>query len=231
VLRRIGGQLVHEDRHPLQLQVALLRYAVHTLSFPEASPLQKQSALAAACSLADQITRTVRTELALRVDWIEPELTGAGRLGITPCPGRQDQGHDLDTDLAQLRSQGATRLLCLLTDAELHWAGVPDLGPRAQAAGLTYHRVPVPDQDTPDAADATELVRWCRQATERGEAVVVTSMRGLGRSGTVAACCLAAAGMSPEAAIAAVRAARGPRALETIAQENFVVTFASATRR
>jgi hypothetical protein len=64
VLRRIGGQLCHEDRHPLQLQVALLRYAVHTLSFPEASPLQKQSALAAACSLADQITHTVQAELA-----------------------------------------------------------------------------------------------------------------------------------------------------------------------
>ena len=64
VLRRIGGQLCHEDRHPLQLQVALLRYAVHTLSFPEPSPLQKQSALAAACSLADQITRTVEAALA-----------------------------------------------------------------------------------------------------------------------------------------------------------------------
>ena len=106
VLREIGGQLCHEDRHPLQLQVALLRYAVHTLSFPEPSPLQKQAALAAACSLADQITHTVQAELALRVDWIEPDLIGTGRLGITPCPGRQDQGRDLDTDLAQLRSQG-----------------------------------------------------------------------------------------------------------------------------
>src|SRR6185312_8406961 len=144
VLRGIGGQLCHEDRHPLQLQVALLRYAVHTLSFPEPSALQKQWALAAACSLADQITRTVQAELALRVDWVESELTGAGRLGITPCPGRRDRGRDLDTDLAQLRSQGATRLLCLLTDSELRWAGVPDLGSRAQAASLTYHRVPVP---------------------------------------------------------------------------------------
>jgi protein-tyrosine phosphatase/nicotinamidase-related amidase/aminoglycoside phosphotransferase (APT) family kinase protein len=231
VLRGIGGQLCHEDRHPLQLQVALLRYAVHTLSFPEPSALQKRWALAAACSLADQITRTVQAELALRVDWIESGLIGAGRLGITPCPGRRDRGRDLDTDLAQLRSHGGTRLLCLLTDSELRWAGVPDLGPRAQAAGLTYHRVPVPDQDTPDAADTIELVRWCREATARGEAVVVTSMDGLGRSGTVAACCLVAAGMSPEAAIAAVRTARGPRALETIAQENFVVTFASTTRR
>jgi len=74
-------------------------------------------------------------------------------------------------------------------------------------------------------------VQWCREGTERGEAVVVTSMGGLGRSGTVAACCLVDAGMSPEAAIAAVRTARGPRALETIAQEDFVVTFASATQR
>jgi protein-tyrosine phosphatase len=55
-------------------------------------------------------------------------------------------------------------------------------------------------------------------------------MGGLGRSGTVAACFLVAAGMPPDTAIAAVRAARGPRALETVAQEDFVVTFASAMR-
>jgi protein-tyrosine phosphatase len=231
VLRRIGGRLCREDRHPLQLQVALLRYAVHTLSFPEASPLQKQSALAAACSLADQVSRTVEAEQTLRIDWIESALVGAGRLGITLCPGRRDRGRDLGTDLTQLRSQGATRLLCLLTDAELRWAGVPDLGPRAQAAGLTYRRFPIPDQGTPDVADAIDLARWCREATERGEAVVVTCMGGLGRSGTVAACFLVTGGMSTEAAIAAVRAARGPRALETAAQEDFVVTFAAATRR
>jgi protein-tyrosine phosphatase len=231
VLRRIGGELCHEDRHPLQLQVALLRYAVHTLTFPEASPLQKQSALAAACSLADQITHTVHAELALRVDWIEPGLIGTGRLGITPCPGRQDQGRNLDADLAQLRSTGATRLLCLMADSELRWAGVSGIGPRAQAAGLSYRRLPVPDQGTPDVADAMELVQWCREATEKGEAVAVTSMDGLGRSGTIAACSLVAAGISPEAAIAAVRTARGPRALETIAQEDFVVSFASAVQR
>jgi protein-tyrosine phosphatase/nicotinamidase-related amidase/aminoglycoside phosphotransferase (APT) family kinase protein len=231
VLRRIGGQLCHEDRHPLQLQVALLRYAVHTLSFPEPSALQKHSALAAACSLAEQITGTVEAELALRIDWIEPDLIGTGRLGIIPCPGQRNRSRGLDTDLAQLRSQGATRLLCLLTDSELRWAGVPNLGPHAQAAGLTYRRLPVPDQGTPEVADAVDLVRWCREATERGEAVVVSSMGGLGRSGTIAACFLVAAGTSPDAAIAAVRTARGPRAFETATQEDFVLTFASATRQ
>jgi hypothetical protein len=229
VLRGIGGQLCHEDRHPLQLQVALLRYAVHTLSFPQSAPLQKQSALAAACSLADQITRTVEAESALRVDWVESELIGAGRLGITLCPGRRDRGRDLDTDLTRLRSEGVTRVLSLLTDSELDWAGVPDLGPRTHAAGLTYRRFPVPDQGIPEVADALELVRWCGEATERRETVVLTCMGGLGRSGTVAACFLVNAGMAPDAAIAAVRAARGARAIETIAQEDFIVTFAAAT--
>ena len=116
-------------------------------------------------------------------------------------------------------------------DGNPRWAGVPDLGPRAQAAGLTYHRLPVPDQGTPDIADAIDLARWCLEATERGEAVVVTCMAGLGRSGTVAACSLVAAGISPDAAIAAVRTARGPRALETTAQEGFVVSFAAAMQR
>jgi nicotinamidase-related amidase len=59
LLRRIAGTVCHEDRNPVQLQVALLRYAVHTLSFEESTPLQKQWALAAACSLADQIARAV----------------------------------------------------------------------------------------------------------------------------------------------------------------------------
>jgi protein-tyrosine phosphatase len=61
--------------------------------------------------------------------------------------------------------------------------------------------------------------------------VVVSSMGGLGRSGTIAACFLVAAGTSPDAAIAAVRTARGPRAFETATQEDFVLTFASATRQ
>jgi protein-tyrosine phosphatase/nicotinamidase-related amidase len=227
LVRQIVGRLCQEDRNPLQLQVALLRYAVHTLSFPESSMRQKQWALAAACSLADQITRTVHDELILRVDWVRSELIAPGQLGITICPGRADRGRDLDADLARLRSEGVARLLCLSTDFELEWAGVPELASQARAVGLDYRQLAVPDQGTPEQGEAIELVRWCREATLRGESVVVTCMGGLGRSGTVAACCLVAAGTAPNEAITAVRAARGPRALETVGQEAFVATFAS----
>jgi protein-tyrosine phosphatase/nicotinamidase-related amidase len=227
VLRGIVAQICHDDRNPLQLRVAGLRYAVHTLSFPEPSRLQKQWALAAACSLAEQIAATVEADLVLRVDWIESPRIETGRLGITICPGRKDRERDLDTDLAQLRADGVDRLLCLSTDAELDWFGVSDLGAKARAVGLDYLGLPVPDQGTPAPGEAADLVRWCRDGLRRGESVVVTCTGGLGRSGTIAACTLVDAGLSPSAAVASVRAARGPRALETSAQEDFVSTFAA----
>jgi protein-tyrosine phosphatase len=72
--------------------------------------------------------------------------------------------------------------------------------------------------------DALELVRSRGEATQRGQTVVVTYIGGLGRSGTLAACVPVSAGPEPQAAIAAV----GPRALKTIAQEDFMVMFAAA---
>src|SRR6185437_13370391 len=103
VLRNTVSQICHDDRNPLQYQIAGLRYAVHTLSFPEPSQLQKQSALAAACSLADQIAGTVQANLVLRVDWVQSPHIGPGRIGITICPGRQDRDRNLEADLARLR--------------------------------------------------------------------------------------------------------------------------------
>ncbi len=55
LLRSIGGKLCHEDTNPLQLNIALLRYAVHTLSFFESNAYQKLWALAAACGHAEAV--------------------------------------------------------------------------------------------------------------------------------------------------------------------------------
>jgi hypothetical protein len=227
VLRNAISEICHDDRNPLQYQLAALRYAVHTLGFPEPSPPQKQWALVAACSLADQVAATVKANLVLRVDWVDSPQIPAGRLGMTICPGRQDRDRDLEADLDRLRAEGVDRLLCLSTEAEMDWAGVPDLGSRAEALGFDYRWLPVPDQGTCSLSEAVDLVRWCREGLERGESVVITCMGGLGRSGMVAACTLVDLGASPAAAIASVRAARGPRALETSGQEELVSRFAA----
>ncbi len=62
LLREIGGRLCREDHHPLQLEVALLRYAVHTLGFDECSTAQKHWALAAAGLLCDRVRETMLAE-------------------------------------------------------------------------------------------------------------------------------------------------------------------------
>lgn len=234
-LRAIGARLCREDRHPHQMDVALLRYAVHTLSFDEASPLQKEWALAAACGLAEDVMATMNAELPLRVDWLagptETAVLGSGRLGLTICPGRRDRGRALDRDLGALAAAGARRLVCLVTQSELEWLGVPDLAERARATGFAVRHVPVPDQGVPEREEAEALVAYCEEALAAGEPVVIHCQGGLGRSGTLAACVLTARGLAPDEAIAAVRRARGPRAVETAIQEAFVAHFAKTSAR
>jgi protein-tyrosine phosphatase len=232
VLREIGGRLCREDRSPLQLEVALLRYAVHTLGFDESCPAQKRWALAAAGLLSDRVTETVLASSALRLDWFSSDSRGRGSVGITICPGRRDRRRNLDADLAVLVDQGVTRLLTLLPDTELEWAGVGDLPTRARAVGIDCRQFPVPDQGVPSLEDARELVRWCREGVEAGGRVVISCLGGLGRSGTIAACYLVEEqGESGPEAISAVRRARGPRAVESISQEAFVSAYAATTER
>ena len=229
LLREIGGRLCREDRHPLQLEAALLRYAVHTLGFDESSAAQKRWALAAAGLLSDRVMETMLANQALRVDWFSTGPDGHDSVGITICPGRRDRRRDLDADLAVLVEGQVTRLLSLLPDTELEWAGVGDLPARARAVGIDCRQFPVPDQAAPGLEDARELVRWCREGVAAGGRVVISCMGGLGRSGTIAACYLVEQGLSAPQAISAVRRARGPRAVETRSQEAFVAAYAATT--
>jgi protein-tyrosine phosphatase/nicotinamidase-related amidase len=227
ILREIGGRLCREDRHPLQLEVALLRYAVQTLEFDESSAAQKRWALAAAGLLSDRVRETILANEALRVDWFAADHDGRGVVGITICPGRRDRRRDLDADLAILVDAGVTRLVTLLPDTELVWAGVGDLPARVRAMGIDCRQLPIPDQGVPALEDARELVRWCREGLADGGRVVISCLGGLGRSGTIAACYLVEQGESPSQAISAVRGARGPRAVETRSQEAFVAAYAA----
>ncbi|MCA9682743.1 MAG: isochorismatase family protein [Myxococcales bacterium] len=221
-LRSFYPPLIHSDRDPFQLWVALLRYAGHTLSFDEAGPLQKLWALYAACRLSARISESLIASTRLRVDFVEPAWAGAGRVGLTLLPGRRDYGRDLGDDLATLRADGIGRVLCMVPRDELERYGVGDLLDAYREAGLTALHLPVVDQKASSVADMDQALAFIDAGVQAGEAVLVHCVGGLGRSGMAVACYLGKQGLDAAEAIARVRGARGPRAVETAVQEDFV---------
>jgi protein-tyrosine phosphatase len=180
----------------------------------------------------------IRTSLSdpIRVDFVDEEGHGLpGRLGLTFAPGKAYQGlsatwdRDLALDLARLRDEYRTRVLVtLLEEFELSLARIPTLFESARRAGIEPIWYPIRDVSTPrDPADPIPVVRQIIGRMAAADTVVVHCMGGIGRSGTIAACVLAARGLPPARAIAAVRAAR-PAALETREQEAFVGLFRRA---
>jgi ADP-ribosylglycohydrolase len=153
-----------------------------------------------------------------------------GILGLTLCPGKvQEDGltgawqRDLDLDLRAVRDWGACALVTLMEGRELAACRVADL-PARLPAGIAHFHLPIPDGGVPDAAwERAWAVAGPRIRTllREGGKVVVHCLGGLGRTGTIAARLLVEFGMTPEAAIQAVRAAR-PGAIETAGQEAYV---------
>jgi protein-tyrosine phosphatase len=182
------------------------------------------------------VPTTATTPFSLRVDWLpRSALALPGRLGLTRAPGRWAEGRDPDSDV-RLREDlgalgnvhGAKLLVTLLERGEI--AELGDLGSEARRAGLRWVHFPIPDMWVPSDVTATRrLVERVLRAVEQGEQVVVHCWGGLGRAGTVAACCLVARGCEPPHAIAIVRSAR-PGAVQSIQQELFIREFVSATR-
>jgi protein-tyrosine phosphatase/nicotinamidase-related amidase len=223
ILRGFHSELLGPRRDPLQALIAIVRYAVHTLSFDESDDRQKQWALYTAGRAARRLTDELQRSVPLRVDWLD--AAGDGRVGLTILPGRRDRGRDAAADVAQLVAERVTDVLCLLPDGELAAYGVPDLLERYRVAGLGVRQAPIADQSVPTLAEARSVVDWLRARLGAGGRVVIHCAAGLGRSGTIAACLLRAGGGSAEDAIAQVRVARGPRAVETEEQAAFVRAF------
>ncbi|OLC70798.1 MAG: hypothetical protein AUH83_16395 [Deltaproteobacteria bacterium 13_1_40CM_4_68_19] len=161
-----------------------------------------------------------------------------GRLGFAPAPGRWPHdprlGPDqtLGADLACLRDTcGAGVLVTLLEEDEMWRIGLGGLLDGVRSAGLETLWLPIADDTAPsDIVEAARLVGRILDHLAAGRTVVIHCHAGIGRSGTLAACCLVGAGADPRRAIELVREARRGAATAP-GQEAFVHEFALAQRR
>jgi hypothetical protein len=159
----------------------------------------------------------------LRIAW----LAGTDPLiGMTLTPGHPTQGaggrvipRDLDADLSRV-ARDAARLIVLLTDAELEAAGLNAIVERGLRVGLHVMRRPVIAAREVPGWLMTEITAWRRFGP-----TVYADSTGRGRSAIAAAWTLIAGGASVPDAVAAVRAARGLKALKSKAAEDRLVEF------
>lgn len=126
-----------------------------------------------------------------------------------------------DDELARLRAQGFTVLVCLLDESQQRRRYDVNT---AERAGWTHHSLPVPDFHAPTLDQLglfTELVQTMAQGTKG----LVHGQGGSGRTGTMAAAYWIANGLTAPEAIARVRQVR-PGAVETDEQTGVLQQFA-----
>jgi protein-tyrosine phosphatase len=177
-----------------------------------------------------------------RIDWVPAEDLAdgrPGRMGMTVLPGKRGPSvrypgriyrADPDADLAALRAAGIGRLILLVEDDELARWGDSALVARAARHGIEVDRHPIPDGSPPASAAAMDTILVSIADGRAVGDVGIACMGGVGRTGTVAACALVAAGWDAGGAIARIRELRHPTAVETAAQERFVQTYWSQCR-
>ncbi|GHD48916.1 protein-tyrosine-phosphatase [Thalassobaculum fulvum] len=146
----------------------------------------------------------------------------AGRLALGPVPAE-------DGDATAIAEWGASCVLGLTTPGEAAALGWGDIAGRFAALGIPWLNAPIEDFTAPDTGFERRWPAILDRLLARlaaGERVLVHCRGGKGRSGTVTAALLVAGGMTPDAAIAAVRRVR-PGAIETPEQEAWIRRLAT----
>ena len=148
-----------------------------------------------------------------------------GKLAVAPRPRGDDW---LDDEMASWRRAGVDVAVSLLTPAEAAEFGLEREADAADAHGIRFASVPIPDRGTPpDPAAAADLAHRVAGWMADGRTVAVHCRQGIGRAGMVAAAGLVAAGLPPDDALARVSAARGVPVPETPDQRRWVQEFAA----
>ena len=146
---------------------------------------------------------------------------GGGRLAIVPRPHGGDW---LADDLRDLHRAGVTVLVSTLTAFEEAELALAEEAALAEAAGLRFQALPLPDRGVPASTAALLPTLDALVADLAGGSTVAVHCRmGIGRSSLLAAALLARLGWEADAAWRPIELARGRPVPDTDEQRAWVI--------
>lgn len=149
-----------------------------------------------------------------------------GKLSISISPGKKDirWNRNLQKDLYEMREKSIQVIVCLLEWSEMKMLGIADYPRKSQEAGFLFYHLPIRDKGVPDQNEIDILIPTLVNHLMMGQNVLIHCREGLGRAGTICACCLTHFGYKGKDAIRTIRQRR-PGAIQTNNQERCVLNY------
>jgi protein-tyrosine phosphatase len=150
-----------------------------------------------------------------------------GNLAIMPAPRSLER---LEDTILSWKTDGIDSVVSLLEHAEM-----PGLS-EAEAElcgefGIEFLSFPMRDKSVPQSLERfAGLAKDVAGKVERGRAVAIHCLAGIGRSTILAACTLIYLGVNAEVALDMISDARGQEVPETEAQRQWILAFPKAAR-
>lgn len=157
-------------------------------------------------------------------DPLHPSIRG--RLSVAISPGKKDNrwNRDVDLDLKIIKDNGIKVIVCLLEWSEMRMLDIVDYPRKAEEAGFLFYHLPIRDCGVPSQNEISVLIPILVQHLVNGQHILIHCREGLGRAGTICACCLIRFGYDPKTAIEIIRKRR-PRAIQTHKQEECIAQY------
>jgi protein-tyrosine phosphatase len=155
--------------------------------------------------------------------WVEGPWPG--KLALTARPRGGDW---LEEEMAAWRRAGIDIVLSLLTPEEEQDLDLLQEAQEAKALGIKFYSLPIPDRQVPNSeSEVSAILDRLDADLTAGKNIAVHCRQGVGRTGLVAACLLVAKGVTPEAAVKTLSAARGTPVPETVEQRRWIDHYAA----
>jgi protein-tyrosine phosphatase len=137
-------------------------------------------------------------------------------------------GDWLEDEMASWRASGIDAVVSLLTADEEQDLDLSREAKAAQAQGMKFVSFPIPDRQVPNSlSEMTAALESIDAELLAGKNVVIHCRQGIGRTGLVGASLLVTKGLSPEAALRRLSAARGNPIPETEEQRRWIEHYAA----